>query len=175
MGKKDSFNAQLSGETLSSNSKKAYTLSKESSFGERVNEKIIYSLSEGFFLFKNKGMKINFGKKLLNESELIVKFSKIDKNFSTKYRVYEGLRKKGFILKSAIKYGADFTLYGKGKKPGTAHSEWLLSVQKFSGKVKWEEFILKNRVANSTKKKVLLAIEDGEGNILYYEINWKKF
>ena len=175
MGKKDSFIAHLLGETLSSNSKKAYTLSKENFFGDNSNEKIIYSLSEGMFLFKNKGMKIYFGKKELNESEISAKFSKIDNNFNTKYRVYEELRKKGFILKPGVKYGADFSVYGKGEKPGKFHSEWLLSVQKFSKKFNWEEFILKNRVANSTKKRVLLAIENGEGSILYYEINWKKF
>lgn len=172
---KDHFESFLVGNTLSSNSKKAYTLSKENFFGERVNEKIVYSLSEGFFLFKNKEMKILQNKKVLNENEILKKFSKIDKDFSFKYKVFENLRKKGFILKSGIKYGADFSVYEKGKKPGKSHSSFLLSVEPFSKKVNWEKFILKNRVANSTKKKVLLAIQDSEGNVLYYKVDWAKF
>ncbi|NCN51523.1 tRNA-intron lyase [archaeon] len=171
----NSFESYLIGNTLSSNSKKAYTLSKENFFGEKIHEKIVYSLSEGFFLFKNKGMKILQNNKLLNENEISKKFSRIDKDFQLKYKVFEDLRKKGLILKSGIKYGADFSIYEKGKKPRKDHSSFLLSVEQFSRKTNWEKFILKNRVANSTKKKVLLAIQDEEGNIIYYKIDWTKF
>ncbi|NCO17936.1 tRNA-intron lyase [Candidatus Pacearchaeota archaeon CG09_land_8_20_14_0_10_30_9] len=173
--KQNQFEAQLIGKNISSNSKKAYTLSKENFFGELTSGKVIYSLQEGFFLFKNKEMGILQNKKNLNENEVLKKFLKIDKEFSSKYQVFESLRKKGLILKSGIKYGADFSVYEKGKKPGKDHSSFLLSVEPFSKKVNWEKFILKNRVANSTKKKVLLAIQDEEGNILYYRIDWIKF
>lgn len=172
---KKSFIANLTMNSISSNSKRAYTLLKENFFGERVNEKIIYSLPEAFFLFKNKKMKVIQNKKELSEEEIIKKFSRIDKNFNLKYKVFENLRKKGMILKSGIKYGSDFSVYEKGKKPGKNHSSWLLSVEPFSKKINWQEFILKNRVANSTKKKIILAIQNETGNILYYEVGWKKF
>ncbi len=174
MEKKENFEAHLIGNGLSSNSKEAYTLSKKSFFGEKKGEKIFYSLVEGFFLFKIKGLKIYSGKKVLNEKEILTKFLRMDKNFQLKYKVFEDLRKKGFILKSGIKFGADFSVYEKGEKPGKTHSKWLLSIEQHSKKIKWEEFILKNRVANSTKKKRLLAIQDLEGNIIYSEISWKK-
>ena len=174
MEKERNFEAHLIGNTLSSNSKKAYTLSKEGFFGEKKSEKIFYSFSEGLFLMKNKGMKIIQNKNPLTETEASKKFLKIDKRFPIKYKAYEELRKKGFILKSAIKYGADFLVYEKGKKPGTSHSSWILSVEDSSKNLKIEEFILKNRVANSTRKRVLLGILDSEGNIIYYEVNWKK-
>jgi len=175
MKRENLFEASLVGNSLSSNSKRAYTLSKENFFGEKIHEKVIYSLSEGFFLFKNKNMKIFQNKKELNENEILKKFSKIDKDFSSKYKVFDELRKKGLILKSGIKYGADFSAYEKGKKPGKDHSSFLISVEPFSRKINWEKFILKNRVANSTKKKVLLAIQDEEGNIIYYKMDWMKF
>lgn len=174
MKNQNKFEAHFQGNTLSSNSKKAYTLFKESFFGELKNGKVFYSFSEGAFLLKNKNLEIYSERKKLSENEVIKKFSKAEKYFEIKSRVYEDLRKKGFIAKSGIKYGADFTVYAKGKKPGKDHSEWLLSVKDYLKKNTWEEFILKNRVANSTKKKILLAIQDSEGNILYYEVNWKK-
>ncbi|MBS3084393.1 tRNA-intron lyase [Candidatus Pacearchaeota archaeon] len=174
MDKKEEFAARLIGNLLSSNSKKAYTLSRENFYGEKSNEKISYSFCEGFFLFRYKGMKVYSGKKFLSESEILSKFTKIDKRFLEKYKVYKNLREKGFILKSGSKYGADFSVYEKGKKPGRAHSTWLLSCINSSEKIKWQEFILKNRVANSTKKQVLLAVNDDEGNAIYYEVNWKK-
>lgn len=172
---KEEFSAHIMGKTLSSNSKKAYTLSKENFLGEMKNGKVIYSLSEGMYLAKHKGMKIYFGKNPMKENEIFTRFLKMEKNFPSKYHVYEDLRRKGFILKSGANYGADFSVYDKGKKPGKAHSSWLLSIENTSKGMKMEGFILKNRVANSTKKKVLLAIVNPEGGILYYEVGWKKF
>ncbi|MDP3966258.1 MAG: tRNA-intron lyase [archaeon] len=174
MKRNETFETHLLGNTLSSNSKKAYTLSKESFYGEKKNEKVYYSLHEGLFLLKNKGMKIISNKKLLSGGDAFKKFSKIEKNFPIKYKIYEELRKKGLILKSGIKYGADFSVYEKGKRPGKDHSTWLLSGKESSKNLNIQEFILKNRVANSTNKKLLLAIRDAEDDILYYEVNWKK-
>ena len=170
-----SFEAHLIGGSLSSNSKKAYTLFENNFYGEKKGEKIEYSLFEGFFLFKNKNLKIFSGKKSTHENEILNKFSKLDKNFISKYKIYEDLRKKGFILKSGIKYGADFSVYDKGKKPGKAHSTWLVSVNTSNKNLQWEDFISKNRIANSTKKKILFAVLDSERNIIYYEVGWKKF
>jgi tRNA-intron endonuclease len=38
----------------------------------------------------------------------------------------------------------------------------------------WHEFSAKNRVAHSTRKNLLLAILDQEGDIIYYEVKWMK-
>ncbi len=172
--KKENFEAHIEGSILTSNSKKAYTLSKLNFFGEKKNEKVEYSLSEGFFLSKNKELKIFLRGKKLSGQEILNKFSKMDKKFPLKYKIFEDLRNKGFILKSGMKFGADFLVYEKGKKPGKNHSTWLLSIETPSKRVNWKEFILKNRVANSTKKRILIALQDEEGNIIYYEMNWKK-
>jgi len=172
--RKENFEAHLEGPLLTSNSKKAYTLSKANSFGKKKDEKIEYSLSEGFFLSKNKGLEIFLRGKKLSNQEILNKFSKIDKTFPLKYKVFEDLRDKGFILKSGMKFGADFSVYEKGKKPGKNHSTWLLSIETPSKRINWKEFILKNRVANSTKKRILIALQDEEGDIIYYEVNWKK-
>jgi len=85
--------------------------------------------------------------------------------------VFEDLRKKGYVVKTALKFGADFRVYEKKKKE---HSKWIVFVQKESKKIDWKEFASKNRVAHSTRKNLLLAITDDEGGIIYYEINWVK-
>jgi len=38
--------------------------------------------------------------------------------------VYKDLRDKGFIIKPGLKYGADFSVYEKGSRPGDEHSKW---------------------------------------------------
>ena len=82
------------------------------------------------------------------------------------------MRRRGFIVKTALKFGADFRIYDKGKRPGKAHAKWIVFVEHESKKLSWHEFSAKNRVAHSTKKKLLIAIVDEESDISYYEVSW---
>ena len=96
------------------------------------------------------------------------------KNFFTKYAVYQDLRRKGYIVKTALKFGAEFRVYENGKKPGQAHAIWIVfPVYETSG-LTWHEFSAKTRVAHSTRKNLLIAIVDEEGDVTYYEVAWKK-
>ena len=38
----------------------------------------------------------------------------------------------------------------------------------------WYNFSAKNRVAHSTRKKLLVGIVDAEGDVTYYTIKWEK-
>ena len=166
--------AQLIGNSVESNSKKAYSLSKQNSFGEHIGEKIKYMLQEAVYLVEKKKMEIYKGNKILTESDLIKKFTKIDKKFQIKYAVYKDLRSKGYIVKTALKFGAEFRVYEKGKKPGKTHAKWIVFTDSENNKLSWNEFSAKNRVAHSTNKNILLAIVDEEEQISYYEIKWLK-
>ena len=39
---------------------------------------------------------------------------------------FKDLRKKGYIVKTALKFGADFRVYEKGVKPGEDHAKWVV-------------------------------------------------
>lgn len=99
---------------------------------------------------------------------------KHDKRFDTKFACFENLRKKGYIVKTALKFGADFRVYEKGIKPGQDHAAWLVFPVKENEAQSWYDFAAKNRVAVSTKKKLLIAIVDDESDVTYYEVNWMR-
>ena len=164
--------AHLIGQIVSSNSEEAYSLNKKSSFGEPVNDKIQYSLSETLFLFEKGKLEVISKNKKIPKKDLLVKLRRIDKKISLKYLVFKDLRQRGYILKTALKFGADFRVYGKGEKPGKNHAKWILFTEHESNKLAMHEFSSKNRVAHSTKKNLLLAIIDEEGKITYYEVRW---
>lgn len=166
--------AHLIGKSIQTNEPEAFSLYKKSSFGEPIGEKIQYSLVEAFFLIQNKKLKLISKDKILNERDIAKKFQKIDKRFELKYPVFKDLRERGYILKTALKFGAEFRVYDKGKKPGQAHSKWIVFIDSETGKLTWHEFSAKNRVAHSTKKNLLLAIVDEEGDVSYYEVKWIK-
>ncbi len=166
--------AYLLGDKIVTNDSLAQTLYQKSCFGEPISEKIRYSLSEAMFLVEKKVLEIWSPKRKLTSEELFKKFKRIDKKFPTKYAVFKDLRKKGYIVKTALKFGADFRVYEKGKKPKQTHSKWIVFTDTEQGKIDWKNFAAKNRIAHSTRKKLLIAIVDEEEAVTYYEVDWIK-
>ena len=170
----EKIQAHIAGEIISSNSADAHALYKKSCFGEPVGEKIQYTLSEAMFLLEKGKIEIFSRNKKLSNQELMNKLRGLDKRFQIRYPVFKDLREKGYIVKTALKFGADFRVYDKGKRPGKAHAKWIVFADHESKRTTWHEFSAKNRVAHSTKKKLLLAIVDEESDITYYEVSWIK-
>ena len=170
----EKIQAQIVGEIISSNSSEAHALYKKSVFGEPKHDKVHYTFSEALFLVERNKMEIFSRGKLIPKKELLKKFQRIDKKIQIKYPVYKDLREKGYVVKTALKFGADFRVYDKGKKPGKAHAKWIVFVEHESRRFTWHEFSAKNRVAHSTKKHLLLAILDEESDISYYEVRWMR-
>jgi tRNA-intron endonuclease len=171
----DKIKAYLISEKIHSNSKQAHDLFATQRFGEKDQDKIVYSIHETLYLIqKNKMDLYNLKEKKLSLNEIETKFQRIDKNFKIKYPVFKDLRQKGYKLKSALKFGADFRVYDKNQKIGQSHSRWLLFPVSENKKMTWQDFSAKNRVAHSTKKNLLIAIVDQENQISYYEIKWTK-
>lgn len=168
------FKAYLLKQVIASNSPEAFLLYDKSAFGEPVEEKIQYSLSEAIYLVETGKIELYSGKKKIPKKDVLKKLQRIDKKIQLKYPVYKDLRKKGYIVKTALKFGADFRVYPKGSRPGKQHAKWIVFVEHESKSLTWHSFSAKNRVAHSTKKHLLLAIVDEESDITYYEVSWLK-
>jgi tRNA-intron endonuclease len=158
---------------VTSNSEEAHNLFATQRFGEKTGEKIVYSLSEVLFLVNEKKMEVlDYKNKILDEREVMKKFERIDKKFRIKYIVFGDLRKKGYIVKTALKYGAEFRVYEKGVSIEKGHSKWICFPVSENQLIRWQEFSAKNRVAHSTKKNLLIAIVDEEEDVSYFEVKW---
>jgi tRNA-intron endonuclease len=162
----------LLGEVVSTNEAEAFTLYKKSSFGQPVGQKIQYSLAEALYLVENDKMEIIKGKKIMKYEELFSLFKKIDSRIQLKYPVFRDLREKGYVVKTALKFGADFRVYDKGRTPDEEHARWIVFCEHESNRFSWQDFSSKNRVAHSTKKNLLIAILDEESDVSYYEVSW---
>jgi tRNA-intron endonuclease len=171
--KKPLIKAIFSGENILSSSKEARDLYSQSLYGEYIDKKIHYSLVEALYLVDKMKIEVFIKTKKLSFNSLMEKCRLIDKKIQTKYIVYKDLRSRGYLLKTALKFGADFRVYEKGIRPGKGdHSKWILYAVNESQELTWHEFSAKNRVAHSTKKNLLVAVVDSEGSITYYEISW---
>ena len=148
-----------------SNKKAAIDLHSQTFFGELKEGKVVYSLYEVLFLLKT-GKVVIEDKKI--DSKALIK--RADHNI---WLAFEDLRKKGYIVKEGLKFGTDFRVYKPGTKPGKHHSEYLLFVASVGDKLNLKDFAAKARIANTTHKKLLLALIDSEEDVNYYEANWK--
>ena len=168
----EKIQSYIIGENISSNFVEAFSLYKKSHFGGPIGEKIQYSLSEALFLTEKGKIDVFHRRKKISLKELMKKAQRADKRIHIKYPVFKDLRERGYIVKTALKFGADFRVYEKGAKPGKKHAKWIVFADHESKRLTWHEFSAKNRVAHSTKKHLLLAIVDEEGAVSYYEVRW---
>lgn len=149
-----------------------------SSFGEihGVKEKQLeLALVEALYLAERKKLIVLDGKdNELSFEKLLSKAQKTDSNFWTRWRIYRDFRTRGYILKTALKFGADFRVYRRGMKPGEDHAQWILFCVSENQQESWREFSAKMRVAHSTRKTLLIGCVDDEGDVTYWEVRWRK-
>ena len=152
----------------------ARDLYNQSRYGTLLESgKVQLSLIEALYLLDKKKVKVVDGKgNQVDFEALLKKGQKTDPNLFVRYAVFKDIRNKGYIIKTALKFGADFRVYDRGVKPGEDHARWVVFPVHESSSLTWYEFSAKNRVAHSTKKRLLLAIVDDEGDCTFYETRW---
>lgn len=139
----------------------------------KSNGKVELSLSEALFLIEKEKLEVYDGRNhLLNDDEFKKRAIKLQPNFLIRYYVFKDLRNRGYIVKTALKFGADFRVYDRGVKPGEDHAKWVVYPVHESSTLTWYEFAAKNRVAHSTKKRLLLGVVDDEEDVSYWECKW---
>lgn len=150
-------------------------LYNQSRFGELIENKLHLALHEALYLMeKGKICIMGKGKKSITYENFLKKAKKLEPNFWTRYCVYKDIRNRGYIIKTALKFGADFRVYDRGVKPGEDHARWIVYPVHESNVLTWYEFSAKNRVAHSTRKRLLIGCVDDEGDCTYWEIRWMR-
>lgn len=133
------------------------------------------SLLEALYLIEKGRLIVLDGRnKPIEFGKFVKKAKKVEPNFWIRYSVFKDIRDRGYIIKTALKFGADFRIYDRGKKPGEAHARWIVYPVHEGETLTWYDFAAKNRVAHSTKKRLLIGIVDNEGDVTYYEIKWTR-
>jgi len=167
------FEIDLVGERLIAEDKnEAHNLYDQSRYGEIKDNKVQYSLVEGLYLLEKNRVDILDNKKKLSFDDFVKIATKREPNFWIRYVAYRDMRNRGYVVKTALKFGADFRIYDRGIKPGEDHAKWIMYPVKETSSMTMYEFSAKNRVAHSTRKRLLLAVVDEELDTTFYEISW---
>jgi tRNA-intron endonuclease len=138
-----------------------------------LDARVQLSLNEAFYLMEKERLYLQDSRgKAISPDAFLKKAQKSDPNFWTKQCVFKDLRNRGYIVKTALKFGAEFRVYDRGVKPGEDHAKWIVYPVHEASVLTWHDFSAKNRVAHSTKKRLMMGIVDEEGDVTYYEIRW---
>ncbi len=163
----------MEGRVITEDSDAAREFYNQSRFGTIIKNKVELGMLEALYLMEAGKLEISSasGRKMSAE-QLMKKAKKTEPNFWIRYCVFRDIRSRGYIVKTALKFGADFRVYDRGVKPGEDHAKWVVFPIHEATALTWHDFSAKNRVAHSTKKRLLLAVVDEEGDISYWESRW---
>ncbi len=129
------------------------------------------SLIEALYLLEKEKITIFDAKndKYLSPKEFHEIGKKIHHKFEEKYIIYQDLRKKGYIPRPGLKFGADFVVYKKG--PGLEHSAFIAHVLPHDAKITAIDMVRAGRLATSVRKKFVIA---NPLTMSYYFFEWFK-
>jgi tRNA-intron endonuclease, archaea type len=152
----------------------AKQLYEQSRYGVMLESgKLQLSLIEALYLSDKGTIDIYASKKKKVDRETYLKKArKVEPNFWIRFCVYQDIRNRGYIIKTALKFGADFRVYDRGVKPGEDHAKWIVYPVYEGSTLTWYEFAAKNRVAHSTRKRLLIGVVDDENSVSYWEVRW---
>ncbi len=159
---------------ITENTNEARDLYEQSRYGSILEDGMVQlSLHESLYLVEKNRLEVYDKKnKQLTFEDFMKKAKKAEPNFWVRYMVFKDIRNRGYIIKTALKFGADFRIYDRGVKPGEDHARWVVYPVHEGSTLTWYEFAAKNRVAHSTKKRLMLAVVDDEADVTYWEVKW---
>lgn len=159
---------------VTENSDAGRDLYDQSRYGFPLNNgRVQLSLIEAAYLAEKGVLQIiSDSNRKIDYEKFQKKAIRLEPNFWVRFCVFKDIRNRGYIIKTALKFGADFRVYDRGIKPGEDHAKWIVYPVKETTTMTWYEFSAKNRVAHSTRKKLLMGVVDEETDVTYYEVKW---
>ena len=161
------------GRVVTEHSEDAKALVTKARFGKLLEDgRVELGVYEACFLMQSGRISvIDSRNKSMSFDALYRRLLGNSKDAWIRYVVFCDLRKRGYTVKSALKFGADFRVYDRNARDDD-HARWVLYVVREADKLTWQGFAAKTRVAHSTKKQLLIAVVDDEGDISYWEARW---
>jgi tRNA-intron endonuclease len=140
-------------------------------YGVSENGKLTLTFYEALFLL-SKGVievKEETGGKVGFEN-LLKRFQSADENAWVRYLIYRDLRSRGYVAREGFGLGIDFRVYERGEY-GKETARYLIFGIQEGQPVSVEELARALGYVQSLKKKLVLAVINRRGEIVYYSLS----
>ncbi len=125
-----------------------------------VNSPLILSLIEALYLLEKGIIEVYSFEGKMDFNKLLQKCKEHVPRCIMLYNVYKEFREKGFVVRSGLKFGADYAVYEKG--PGIDHAPYLVHVLSLNEKTSPIELVRAGRLSHSVRKKFIVAATKSE-------------
>ncbi len=141
-------------------------------YGIVKDETLNLSLYEALFLHSKGMLEVTKGRsrKALSFQELLHQFELVNENAWAKYLVYRDLRSRGYVVREGFGLGIDFRVYERGDYGKATATYLLLGIQE-GRPISVRRLARVLRHVQSLKKKLVLAVVNRRGEIVYYTLS----
>ena len=145
-----------------------------SSRGYGVSENGLQRLSfyEALFLLSKDIIEVKeeTTEKEVSFQELLRRFQMVDENAWVRYLIYRDLRSRGYVAREGFGLGIDFRVYDRGEY-GKNTAKYLIFGMQEGQPVTLEELARALRYVQSLKKRLVLAVLNRRGEVVYYSLS----
>jgi len=141
-------------------------------YGTSEDKKLALSWYEALFLV-SKGIievKDKKARKIIDFQQLLSHYQTLDENAWAKYLIYRDLRGRGYVAREGFGLGIDFRVYERGEY-GTATARYLVLGIQEGQPVSLEELARALKYVHSLKKRLVLAVLNRRGEVVYYSLS----
>ncbi|MGA7076226.1 MAG: tRNA-intron lyase [Halobacteriota archaeon] len=142
-------------------SKKSFDQQDFSYYGRLKGDALELSLAEAAFLIERERLDLG-----ITFKGFLTEASSIQPYFDLKYVAYKDLRERGYYVQPSV---TDFRLYPRGGRPGEAAASAYVYVLSERISVPLADLVEKVKLTQKVRKKMLLAVVDGESDLTFYE------
>lgn len=149
---------------------------EKNGFGDLTENGLEVCPEEALYLLEKKRITVSAEGAELDFNSLLDRFRVLYVDIYIRYQVFRNLRDRGLVVRSGLKYGTHFRAYERGVRPKKGvrapweHAKYLIHAISEGQTYTVPEMARFVRLAHSVKKKLWLAIVDGEGDVTYYQI-----
>jgi len=145
-------------------------------YGVPENGNLMLTFYEALFLLSKEIIEIKDEKtgQEVSFQNLLQWFQSIDKNAWVKYLVYRDLKSRGYVAREGFGLGIDFRVYDRGEY-GKEIAKHLIFVIQEGQPVSVKELVHALKNVQNLKKKLILAVINRRGEIVYYSLSQLTF
>ena len=141
-------------------------------YGVPEDEGLALTFYEALYLLGKEIVEIEdeITKEEMSFQDLLKRFQSVDENAWVKYVIYRDLRSRGYVVREGFGLGIDFRVYERGGY-GKETAKYLIFGIQEGRPVSMEELAQVLRYVQSLKKRLVLAVINRRGEIVYYSLS----
>lgn len=141
-------------------------------YGVPENRKLVLAFYEALFLLGRGILQLEDEKtgKEVSFQDLLQRFQLVDEDAWVRYLIYRDLRGRGYVAREGFGLGIDFRVYDRGEY-GKETAKYLIFGIQEGQPVSVEELARALRYVQSLKKRLVLAVINRRGEIVYYSLS----